>query len=255
MTGPILRFGNAAVPWTVSWSAEDTLFVGRCPQFKKRAICQSSAPGQGKPHFGKPHMDRQRAAIARCLCDLCGKPLKLSTKVSLSHARPISHSANGWEILQVEPLLHKACAAESMKFCPSLKRDIADGSLMIRQVTQWRAQAAVMSAEYTESVTGQRVTALGHAKSILHPDTRQFIKWWGECIGDRFNVPTGWGDVVKLYDIRMLATEKRDLMPQGENDHWSILDGYEPFKFEIIPWPSADHAVRRFLDLYGKIRP
>ena len=116
-------------------------------------------------------------------------------------------------------------------------------------------------AKISAALTGKPHPRRGRQDGWYHPPhiaalaERNRIKWWGECIGDRFNVPTGWGDVVKLYDIRMLATEKRDLMPQGANDHWPILEGIEPFKFEIIPWPSADHAVRRFLDLYGKIRP
>lgn len=163
----IARHGAAAVPWTVSWTAEENHSVGPCPWFNRPALRQNSAPGVGKPVFGKPHSDRQREAIARCLCDLCGKPLKTATKISLSHARPVPHGANGWAILQVEPLLHKACALESMRFCPSLRRDIREGSLMIRQVTRWRSQCAVMTPQYVASVTGQSVKALGHAKVEL----------------------------------------------------------------------------------------
>jgi hypothetical protein len=165
----VARFGSAAVPWTVSWSAEEDHFLAPCPHFKKLALSQPSALGEGKPQFGKPHSNRQREAIARGLCDLCGKPLKLATKVSLSHARPQPHGAEGWAVLQVEPLLHRACAAESCRWCPSLKRDIERGTLMIRQVYRWRAQCAVMSESYVESITGQRRTALGHAKvELMH---------------------------------------------------------------------------------------
>lgn len=167
MSGRIHRIGAAAVPWTASWTAEEEFYLAVCPFFLRLALCQPSHPGRGKPLFGKPHSSRQREAIARGLCDLCGKPLKLSTKVSLSHARPVAHSAQGWEILQVEPMLHKACAAESLRFCPSLRRDIASGQLQVRQVTKWRAQVARMSAEYVESITGERREALGHAKVQL----------------------------------------------------------------------------------------
>lgn len=163
----IARFGASAVPWTVSWSAEERFFLARDPNFGARAVCQESAPGQGKPLFGKPHMDRQRQAMAKGLCDLCGKPLKLATKVSLSRARPMPHGAEGWAILQVEPMLHRACALESMRFCPALKTQIAEGSLQIRQVTRWRPQCAVMSEEYVASVVGESVKALGHGKIEL----------------------------------------------------------------------------------------
>lgn len=144
----IQRWGATAVPWTVGWSGEESFFVGPCRYSHMLAICQAEAPGVGKPQFGKPHSQRQRQCIAEGLCDLCGRSLKAATKVSLSHARPVAHGAQGVAILQVEPLLHRACALESMKFCPSLKRDIAAGTLMIRQVTRYDVQFAVMGPQF-----------------------------------------------------------------------------------------------------------
>lgn len=144
----ILHFGSTAVPWTVGWTGEESFFVGMCAVARRPAICQAVAPGVGKPTFGKPHCQRQRQAIAEGRCDLCGKPLKLATKVSLSHARPVTHGATGLAVMQVEPLLHKACAATSLQFCPSLKRDIAAGTLMVRQVTRWQVQFAIMGPQY-----------------------------------------------------------------------------------------------------------
>lgn len=144
----VARFGATAVPWTVGWTGEESFFIDHCPFSNRPAICQTVAPGVGKPTFGKPHSQRQRQAIAECRCDLCGKSLTLATKVSLSHARPVGHGANGLAILQVEPLLHRLCAAESMRWCPSLKRDLADGSLMVRQVTISRVQFAVMGPQF-----------------------------------------------------------------------------------------------------------
>lgn len=164
----MIHFGNVPVPVTASWSSEDRFFLAPCPYFDRRlAISQPEARGIGKPLFGSPHAVRQRRAIARGLCGLCGKPLKTSTKVSLSHARPQPHGANGWAILQVEPMLHRACALASIRHCPSLRRDVENGTLAIRQVTRWRAQVAIMSAEYVESVAGEAVRALGHAKVEL----------------------------------------------------------------------------------------
>lgn len=164
----LLTFGNTPVPWTVAWSAENGMFLAPCPYFNGRtAISQRERPGEGKPQFGKPHANRQRRCIAQCRCDLCGKSLKLSTKVSLSHSRPVIHGADGWAILQVEPLLHPECAVRCIKFCPSLKRDVENGTLMIRHVTRWRAQCAIMDEIYVQEVAGQSVKALGHAKVEL----------------------------------------------------------------------------------------
>src|SRR3546814_19365326 len=89
---------------------------------------------------GTPHSNRQREAMARCLCDICGKSLKASTKVSLSHARPYPHGAEGWAVLQVEPMMHRKCAAVAIQHCPSLKRDVENGKLMIRQVLRYSVQ-------------------------------------------------------------------------------------------------------------------
>jgi hypothetical protein len=139
----VLTYGDLPVPFAASWSSEDRTFVGMCRFSRRPAICQAESPGEGKPIFGTPHFVRQRQVISEGRCDLCGKPLRNSTKVSLSHARPIAHSARGGEILQVEPLLHKECAAISMRHCPSLKRDIAAGTLMVRQVLQHDVQFAI----------------------------------------------------------------------------------------------------------------
>lgn len=168
-----LTFGNTPVPYTVSWSGEERFFVAVCPHARRPAIRQASAPGQGKPLFGKPHSDRQRETIARALCDICAKPLKNRTKVSLSHAGIRGNAApGGTGILQVEPLLHRECAAISMRFCPSLRKDIQAGTLMIRQVTRWRAQFAIMGPEYVHHYVpgyvakpGDRI--IGHAKVEL----------------------------------------------------------------------------------------
>lgn len=144
----VLRFGATAVPWTVGWTGEGSFYIGQCQFTRQPAICQAVAPGVGKPNFGRPHWNRQRECIAKYLCDLCGKSLKLATKVSLSHARPVGHGADGLAILQVEPLLHRACAAESMRYCPSLKRDIAAGALMVRQVTRSRVQFSIVGPQF-----------------------------------------------------------------------------------------------------------
>jgi hypothetical protein len=172
-----LFFGNTPVPNTAGWSEEEHFFLAECHYFKRVAICQRSAQGEGKPQFGKPHAERQRQAVAQCLCDLCGKPLRLATKVSLSHARPVPHGAEGWAILQVEPMLHRQCAAQCIELCPSLRRDVQAGSLMIRTVTRWRAQCALMSAEYVATLTGVCRVALGHAKIELLQWTDRDLDW------------------------------------------------------------------------------
>src|SRR3546814_4599977 len=64
-------------------------------------------------------------------------------------------------------MMHRKCAAVAIQHCPSLKRDVENGTLMIRQVLRYRVQCAIMSPEYVESETGEAVKALGHAKIEL----------------------------------------------------------------------------------------
>lgn len=182
MTGFV--YGGVPVPFTVSWSAEEPFRVDICAFTGRRAICQAVAPGEGKPRFGAPHSQRQREAIARDLCDTCGRPLRNRTKVSLSHARPRLNGAEGPAILQVEPLLHRECAALSMQHCPSLKRDIRDGTLMIRQVRRHQAQFAIMDPEFIHhSVPGYVAQSsdriLGHGKVELLSWTDRDETWLG----------------------------------------------------------------------------
>lgn len=169
----LLTYGGVPVPYTAAWSAEEVpgmVYLGRCPHSKRLAIRQKHARGEGKPRFGTPHMDRQREVIALDLCDLCARPLKNRTKVSLSQARPQLHGAAPGDVLQVEPLLHKECAAESMRHCPSLKRQVQEGVLHIRQVTRHDCQFALYSEQGTFEATGERKVAVSHAKV-------QLIRW------------------------------------------------------------------------------
>ena len=165
-----LSYGGVPVPYTAAWTGEGRFHLAACQDAGGRlAVCQASDPGKGKPEFAKPHMDRQRAAVVRGLCDLCGRPLKGRTKVSLSHARPAPNGAEGLAILQVEPLLHKACAATCLRHCPSLKRDVKAGTLMIRQALRYRVQLAVLNEAGLGLLGLPRLelAPIGHAKIEL----------------------------------------------------------------------------------------
>lgn len=172
-----LFFGNTPVPYTVSWSGEGQMFLGKCPHAKRDAICENSNRGSGKPRFGAPHMMRQREAIAKCLCDLCGKSIRNSTKVSLSQARPQAHAARPNDILQVEPLLHRECAAICMEWCPSLKIQLASGLLKIRQVYGHACQFATYSEQGTFEAVGVRQKSVSHAKVHLQKYAERDLAW------------------------------------------------------------------------------
>lgn len=165
-----LFWGAVPVPYVASWSAEQRVYLGTCPWARRPAIRQEQARGQGKPLFGQPHADRQREVIANDLCDLCGRTLKNRTKISLSQAQSRMNAARPLDVLQVEPLLHKECAAICLRHCPSLLRQARAGELSIRQVFRHACQFAIYSEQGTFEATGVRQKAISHAKV-------QLIRW------------------------------------------------------------------------------
>jgi hypothetical protein len=176
----LITYGSVPVPYSVLWSDEDTNTIEADPMVRGQfAMCNPSSRGQGKPMFGKPHMQRQREVVINGLCDLCAKPLKGRTKVSLSHAK-VRAGAEGLCVMQVEPLLHKECAAISMLHCPSLKRDIRDGGLNVRLVTRYQVQLAQLTAAATMEFAGVRHSgAIGHAKVVLLAWQDKSQEWLG----------------------------------------------------------------------------
>ncbi|KKX24337.1 hypothetical protein [Rhizobium sp. LC145] len=177
--GNLLHYGTMPVPFAALWSAEQGgIHVARCPHIDHLALCDVDRRGEGKPIFGKPHMGRQRQLIVNDLCDLCAKPLKARTKVSLSHAREVVSGGAGMTVMQVEPMVHKDCARTCVEHCPSLKHDIRNGTLFVRQVLKHRHQVALLAAAAVEEFTGERREGCaGHAKIELLRWKNRDLNW------------------------------------------------------------------------------
>lgn len=60
-------------------------------------------------------------------------------------------------------------------------------------------------------------------------------------------------EVIKLADLRMLATEKRDLTNWNEQDEWESDGGAEPYDFVIDP-VGPDEAAEMFLERFHELR-
>ncbi len=72
------------------------------------------------------------------------------------------------------------------------------------------------------------------------------------AVADRFGLSLTLPLCVKEADLRLLVTEKRDLMPQTDVD-WPMIHGYEPMDDVIIPM-SASYAKAEFLLRFSQIR-
>lgn len=98
----------------------------------------------------------------------------------------------------------------------------------------------------------------GPAKRI--PEVAAVMKLAGRIgfsINDHFGIDCPDPDLIKRWDIRMLVTEKRDILSVGfADDKWHnggsggvSTEGYEPFDRKIVPYGHPEEAARRFLEL------
>ena len=99
----------------------------------------------------------------------------------------------------------------------------------------------------------------GPVKPLI-PGWRELAGLQGDAFLRRFRIPEHDVDLVKRIDLRMMVTEKRDLMHGHEGDffqtsaHAPIEDTtYWPFDRRIIPHRHPDKAARRFVELYRKL--
>ncbi len=67
---------------------------------------------------------------------------------------------------------------------------------------------------------------------------------------ERFGLPAKLPPQVKVTDIRMLATEQRQLM--GNHDNWAYTRDYPPFDMVIPHWSSVE-AKAAFLARYAML--
>lgn len=168
----MITYGDAPVPWTASWTDEFPYFVARCPHAKMLAIRQPqfhlTERNAAKPLYKNPNFDRQRKAVILGLCDLCARPLKGHTAISLSQAK---HDAMIGGMAQVEPMMHKRCARIALQNCPSLRKQQAEDRLYVRMITRWRPRLLVMLPkaieEHVPGYTGPKEHVIGMAKVEL----------------------------------------------------------------------------------------
>lgn len=81
---------------------------------------------------------------------------------------------------------------------------------------------------------------------VLLPSYKEIEDRVEAAVFARFGLPAKLPPSIKHADLRMLATEQRDLMRSGEAHVWTMLEGIEPVTGRIRPWePSL--ARLRFL--------
>lgn len=96
----------------------------------------------------------------------------------------------------------------------------------------------------------------GPAKACV-PGMKEFAKKQGDALLARFGYAPADPDLIKSWDLRMMNTEKRDLMPGHEADtfHSSARrpiheSEFPAFERELVPYAHPDVAAVRWLEAF-----
>ena len=99
----------------------------------------------------------------------------------------------------------------------------------------------------------------GPAKACL-PGFKEFARRQGDALLARLDFRVHNPDLIKAVDLRMMSTEKRDLMAGHERDtfHTSARasiseEEFPPFERELVPYAHPDVAAVRWLELYAQL--
>lgn len=98
-----------------------------------------------------------------------------------------------------------------------------------------------------EAVLGDVTTPLKQ----LMPDYKKLEERVTDAFAGWFDLPKSMSPEVKVIDIRMAATEKRDIMPPGE---WEMLRGIDPYDFEIEIW-GHERAYHEWILRFYSLNP
>jgi hypothetical protein len=119
---------GANVPWSVSWSGEQTFELELSDDFPGLVdLVQVQLPGEGTPRFAAMHVSRHRAGMRDHLCHACGRPTLKGDR----YIFPVE--SGGFAIMPDEsiryagnvPPVHLRCAERAKAQCPHLRRSWA----------------------------------------------------------------------------------------------------------------------------------
>lgn len=115
---------GSTVPWNAGWTSEERYEIRNCRWAGGRlALWSPHSPGEGKPVFARPHMVRQRRAIAELRCTVCGEKTPEGDRWWFKLGNFIE---SGRWFATTEAPVHLTCARHALKVCPHLRGKEAD---------------------------------------------------------------------------------------------------------------------------------
>lgn len=124
---------------------------------------------------------------------------------------------------------------------------VAQHCVMMSEVVEPPLAMQALMHEVGEAPCGDMTAPL----KSLNPSYKAIEKRCETAILAKFGIALTHPLEIKQADVRMLATERRDLFP-WRGERWSSADLAEPYDFEIIPW-TPDEAAERFLARYAEL--
>ncbi|HEV2784031.1 MAG TPA: hypothetical protein VGX25_31980 [Actinophytocola sp.] len=135
-----MTLGRSGVPYITTWSAEESLPTtviqrpgGGIAYLDETLVDRDengvlwqrvpSRPGRGRPEFGKVHPLRQRRAMRRLLCGICGGVPDRTDEGVLWLVRDFRGDWPDWPdgMAATEPPVCLPCAHRSVGACPALR--------------------------------------------------------------------------------------------------------------------------------------
>ena len=116
------------VPWSVSWSGEDSFRLNASQVFPGYFdLLQTERPGAGSPRFAALHVTRQRLGLIGQLCHVCGR----RTPARDRYLFPVESGGfvavgETMRYAGTVPPVHLACARRARLACPHLSHALAD---------------------------------------------------------------------------------------------------------------------------------
>lgn len=126
---------------------------------------------------------------------------------------------------------------------------VAQHSVLVSQEAPEELKMNALLHDAAEFVLGDVASPL---KSLL-PHYKMLEASVQQAVRNKFNYGFECTHpAVKHLDLVLLATERRDLMPNGDDSEWEILKGIAPLSRHIQPLPPAE-AYRLFIGQYNSI--
>ncbi len=150
-----------------------------------------------------------------------------------------------WSEFTIEDIAH--ALAHICRFTGHVKEfySVAEHSVRASWLVEPRFALVTLLHDAAEAFLGDVSSPL---KQLL-PDYKAIEARVEAAVLARFGLPPILPPEVKVADLIMLATEKRDLMPEAAGTGWEVLRGVEPDSARITPW-SPKYARHNFLRTY-----